>query len=637
MKESEFGMTGLPSFLTHPNPEKLYRNGNYLVVDFETDTLDKGSALNENNDIVLACWQIVIDGEVVSTKECWGGIYEQQELLDDIARVDFIVAQNLKFELQWLKRCGLELRDVLGYDTMLAEWVLDGNKKTPRNLSALAKRYKVPGKLDIVAQFIAAGVATRDINPRWLLEYCHQDVESTRRIFLEQQKEVSQREVWHLVHVRNMCCSCLADMEFEGMTLDPEKVNEEYMKAHKILEETGAKLAELTKGVNLGSPKQLATYLYDVLGFKEAVDYKGKPIRTGKGQPSTNAKTLALLKPSTPQQEEFLQLYKNYNKQASLIEKNLDYFKLTCEQRDCNFQGELKQNVVQTHRLASSGIPILFEGLKKPKSVQLQNIPREYKKLFWSGDPDWLIAEPDGSQLEFRVAVDLGNDTIGLEEIENGTDIHSYTAQVLLDNKDPELVNADPKDRRQLSKPHTFRPLYGGASGSPALVAYCEYFKDKYKGVSETQRSWALKCVDKKQFTTPYGMTFYFPTTTMNKRGYIKNTTSIYNYPVQGFATGEIIPIALIYFWHRTRDMRVRIFSTIHDSIAAKVHKDEVDLLKKVAKQCLTYDVYEFLERVYHYKFHVPLGLGFKVGTHWGTGKEEKWDVWPDGREVERT
>jgi DNA polymerase I-like protein with 3'-5' exonuclease and polymerase domains len=533
-----------------------------------------------------------------------------QELLDDVMSVDFIVAQNLKFELQWLKRCGLELRDVLGYDTMLAEWVLDGNKKSPRDLASLAKKYGVPGKVDLVNKFIKAGVATRDIHPKWLLEYCYADVEATRMVFEKQAPVVSECFVWHLVHVRNLTCSVLADIEFEGLQLDTERVMEEYRRVMKIKEELGAKLAEMTGGINLNSGKQFAAYLYGVLGMKEALDWRGKPIRTKGGDASTNAKVLALLKPETDKQREFLDLYKTYNKVVSLLEKNLDYFKRTCEEKGGVFRGNIQQNVVQTHRLASSGIPVVFAGMKKAKKVQLQNIPREYKKLFWSGDEDWDIFEPDGSQLEFRVAVDLGNDEVGLAE--------------------------KAKDRRQESKKHTFRPLYGGSSGSPALVAYCEYFKDKYKGISETQRGWALKCVDKKQFTTPYGMTFYFPDTKMNKRGYINNTTSIYNYPVQGFATGEIIPIAMVYFWHRTRDIRLRIFCTIHDSIAAKVHKDDVELAKAAAKQALTYDVYEFLHRVYNYDFHVPLGLGSKIGKYWSEGPEEKWDVWPDGRELKR-
>lgn len=624
--------------MTHDDPEQIYLNGRFLVLDFETDNENKGSALVDDNDIVLACWQVCeADGTIVKKAHCFGGIYEQQELLDDIASVDFVVAQNAKFEAQWLKRCGAELRDILFYDTMLAEWVMDGNRRNPRDLNALAKKYGVPGKLDLIAKLIKCGVQTRDINPRWLLSYCHDDVQATRQVFLRQRVALSEAQQWNLAHVRFLTCATLADIEFEGLCLDPERVREEYLRVVTLRESYGKRLAKLTGGINLNSPDQLAAFLYGKLGLAEATDYKGKPIRTPGDKPSANAKTMAMLKPVTRKQRYFLHLYKAYNKATSLLEKNLDYFKLTCEQKGGVFHGELKQGVVETHRLASSGIPILFKGLKKTKSVQLQNVPREYKRLFCSGDEDYVVFEADGAQLEFRAAVDLGHDEVGLQEITNGTDIHTFTAKELYDNGDPEMLSlADPKDRRQEAKKSTFRPLYGGSRGSPALVAYCEYFKNKYQGISTTQRNWELRCIDKKQFTTPYGMVFYFPDIKMRRDGTSNFTTQIYNFPVQGFATGEIIPIAMVYFWHRTRDLRVKLFLTVHDSIVAKVHKDDVKEVEAIAKQCLTYDVYEFLDRVYNYKFHVPLGLESKYGTHWGEGKGIKVDVFPDGREIER-
>lgn len=623
----------LPWFLLAEKPEEIYLNETFLVLDFETDVEQNGSALHEPNDIVLACWQVVSPtGEVIKTAHTWGGIYQQAELLDDIKGVAFVVAQNAKFEAQWLKRCGAELRDILFYDTMLAEWVLHGNRQGKgfsKALGSMAHRYGVPGKKDIVASLIEMGVSTRDINPSWLLEYCHADVEATKNVFLKQRLRLSSRQQWHLVHTRNLTCAVLADVEFEGLNLDPTRVDEEYRKVAKDLQVLGSELAEMTGGINLGSPKQLAAYLYDVLKFKEPVDYKGEVVKTGKGARSTNSKVLADLVIETEEQKKFFDLYKRYNKAASLLEKNLDYFKLTCEQRGGRFFGQFKQGVVQTHRLASSGIPVVFEGRKQAKSVQLQNIPREYKRLFCAGEDDYEVAEFDGSQLEFRVAVDMGKDTVGLAEIENGVDIHSFTAKVLTDAGEPTT--------RQDAKAKTFRPLYGGGSGSKALQEYCEYFKDKYKGISGTQRNWALRCASKGEYTTPYGMVFYFPGTKMQRSGYITNSTNIYNYPVQGFATGEIIPLVLVYFWHRTRNMDVRIFATIHDSIACKIKKGTFDEVMEVAKQAFTYDVYNHLLIVYKYKFRVPLGLGAKVSSHWGDTKEEtKIDCWPDGREEKR-
>lgn len=623
----------LPWFLLHRSPEELYTTGRFLVLDWETDEEENGSALHEPNDIVLGCWQVVeFDGTVIKSAHKFGGIYEQQELLDDIASVDFVVAQNAKFEAQWLKRCGLELRDVLFYDTMLAQWVIDGNRKGKgyeRSLSALSKKYGVPGKIDLVSQLIKNGVPTRNIHPQWLLEYCYADVEATKRVFFKQQDVLTRQRQWPLVHTRNLACAALADIEFEGLHLDPDRVRAEYIKTVSLRDELGAELAKMTGGINLSSPKQLGVFLYDTLGFKEVKDHRGKPIRTGKGERSTNAKVMADLHARTPEQERFLELYKKYNKQESLLEKNLEYFKLTCEQKGSRFFGLLRQGVVQTGRLAGTGIPVKFEGLKKAKSVQFTNLPREYKKLFWAGEEGWVIGEFDSSQLEFRVGIDMSNDPVGTEEIESGVDVHSFTSKVLTEAGEP--------TDRQNSKQYTFKPMYGGGRGTPAVEAYCEYFKNKYEGMSSMQRSWVLKCADKKQFTTPYGMIFYFPDTKTQRSGYITNTTSISNYPIQGFATGEIIPIALVYFWHRSRGLPIRIFNTIHDSIATKIKEGYEEVATEIAKQALTLDVYEHLDRVYNYQFKVPLGLGGKISKHWGdTNEEVKFDIWPDGKTIQR-
>lgn len=267
--------------------------------------------------------------------------------------------------------------------------------------------------------------------------------------------------------------------------------------------------------------------------------------------------------------------------------------------------------------------------------AQLQNMPRQYKNLFTAHDSDYLIGEADGAQLEFRVAAEMGKDAVATQEIIDGADIHSVTSQVMIDNGHPEFNGLTVKEGRQAAKSRTFSPMYGGMGQHPAEQEYAKFFKEKYNGISGTQRSWTLDVLAKGWFTTPYGMRFYWPGTKMSRSGYIENTTAISNYPIQGFATGEIIPIALVHFWHRTRNHRIRIFNTIHDSIVSRVHKDEVEIYEQLSKQCLTTDVYRFLESVYNYSFTVPLGVGVKVAKNWGASKTEKvWSVWPTGEET---
>lgn len=615
----------LPWFL-QKHSQFVYLEDNYCVLDFETSNLDKGSALTEENKVVLACWTVVKDGVPESFYK-FGDEYDQYEMVKAVQAARFVVAHNAKFEAQWLKRCGVDLRSILLYDTMLGQWVLDGNLGglVDRGLDVLCQKRGWRGKLGLVSNLIAAGVCPSTINPKWLLKYCQQDVALCHRLFLEQRQELQVREQLHLVHNRNLTCACLADIEFNGMWLDAERVEREYEKTTREWADVAKELESLSPNINWGSPKQVAAFLYDELKFSEVTDYKGKPVRTDTGNRSTGAEVMSKLVPSTERQERFLIAYKKFNRLDSLLSKNLTFFHKVCKEKGGKFYGNFNQGIAASHRLTATGKKITFSD-GKSHSVQFQNLPRQYKDLFCSGEEDWLTASVDSAQLEFRVAVDLGKDEVGYKEIVDGVDVHAFTAKV--------MTEAGEETSRQDAKPITFKPLYGGGRGSKAVEEYCEFFKNKYKGISETQYNWTLRVLNDKQLVTPYGMIFFWPKVERRK-GYITFTTEIYNYPVQGFATAEIIPIALVHFWHRTKGKPIVILNTVHDSIVAKIHPSAVEEYEQIAKQSLTTDVYRFLREVYDYNFRVPLGVGIKIGTHWDEAKVEKlWNVWPSGEET---
>jgi DNA polymerase I-like protein with 3'-5' exonuclease and polymerase domains len=626
----------IPSFVGPEGIERYQSPKNYyLALDVETTNLERGSALNDENRLVLACWELVYPDGGVFKRHKWGDEYEMAELEEDIRGADFVVAHNAKFELQWLKRCGLELRDILVYDTMLAEWVIAGNRKWDISLDGTARRYGLGQKLSLAAAAIYVGICPSVIPQEWLLPYCYKDVELCRKLYEAQKGILERDDLFHLVLTRNLTCAVLADIEFNGAELDSEAVLREYEKTLNDFRQIESDLEQYAQGVNLSSPKQLASFLFEKLGFKVPTDHKGNPLKTSAGTPKTDVKTLALLKPDNEEQTQFLKMYKSRNKYDSLISKNLDFFRLIVQQKGSKFRAIFNQGFTQTHRLSSSGRPILFEGEKAPKGVQFQNLPRGYKRLFTAHRSDYLVGEADGAQLEFRVAADEGHDDVAEKEIVEGADVHSDTARVMLDNNHPDFVGLSIKDARQPAKPHTFAPLFGSQGKHKAEKEYVKFFRNKYQGIAKTQESWTYQVLDSGMLVTPYGMRFYWPGTRISRGGYIDNTTSIYNYPIQGFATGEIIPIALIHFWHRSRSSTIEIWNTIHDSVAARFHKDDADLYREISKQSLTHDVYNFLRAVYNYEFHVPLGVGVKIGTHWGQSEfEEIWSVWPNGKET---
>lgn len=497
----------LPWFLGPKALDVYLRPSRYMVLDFETTNIQYGSPLNFDNHIILACWEIVESDGTITKKHVWGDEYEMSELEKDVAEVDFIVAHNAKFELQWLKRCGLELRDILVFDTYLAEWVIAGNRSWDLSLDGTAKRYGLGAKLTLAAKSIALGICPSQIPKAWLEPYCYMDVELSRKLY-EQQRDILQRDgLLHLTLTRNLTCAALADIEFNGCELDPVRVKEEYEKSIKDFHDVEQKLQAMVGDINLSSPKQLATYLYDTLGFDIPRDHKKNPIVTSTGTPKTDTATLQLLRSETEEQEKFLELYKLRNKLDSLLTKNLEFFYRVCEQKDGIFYGSFNLGFTQTHRLSSSGRPVQFEGLKKPKGVQLQNLPRQYKGLFTAHDDDYLVIECDGAQLEFRVAADMGNDDVAAQEIIDGADIHSFTAKVLTDAGEP--------TSRQQAKASTFAPLYGGGGRTKAQKEYAQFFKKKYQGISDTQYGWALEVLDTGMLRTPYGMLYRWPGTKM--------------------------------------------------------------------------------------------------------------------------
>ena len=69
-------MRELPQFIKTPTPEMYLDASKALVLDFETTNIEKGSALNPDNRIVLAVWRT---GHRHHYK--WGGEMEQEELV----------------------------------------------------------------------------------------------------------------------------------------------------------------------------------------------------------------------------------------------------------------------------------------------------------------------------------------------------------------------------------------------------------------------------------------------------------------------------------------------------------------------------------------------------------------------------
>ena len=244
----------------------------------------------------------------------------------------------------------------------------------------------------------------------------------------------------------------------------------------------------------------------------------------------------------------------------------------------------------------------------------MQNMPRggtfPVKKVFVSRFDGGKILEADMAQLEFRAAAFLSQDEVAIEEVSTGFDVHAYTAKVISDAGQP--------TSRQDAKAHTFAPLYGatGYGRSKAEAAYYEHFTKKYKGVAAWHSRLAKEAIETQKITTPSGREFAFPDVVRKASGRVSHFTQIKNYPVQSFATADIVPLALLHIDDLLKGMQSCIVNSVHDSIVIDVHpweeKQVLDVIETTNKS-LT----KIIELRWGLDFNVPLLLESKIGPNW--------------------
>ena len=249
----------------------------------------------------------------------------------------------------------------------------------------------------------------------------------------------------------------------------------------------------------------------------------------------------------------------------------------------------------------------------------MQNMPRggtfPVKKVFVSRFPGGKIMEADFAQLEFRTAAFLSQDPVAMKEVEEGFDVHSYTAKVITD--------AGQATTRQEAKAHTFAPLYGatGYGRTPAEAAYYQHFMEKYKGVANWHKTLAKQALGYRIIKIPSGREYSFPTVQRRRDGTVTNFTAIKNYPVQGFATADIVPLVLVEIYKRLEGYKSVVVNSVHDSIVIDVHPDEVEEVVGVVNQVQS-ELQSLIQKRWGIEFNVPLALEAKMGDNWLEQKE---------------
>lgn len=257
---------------------------------------------------------------------------------------------------------------------------------------------------------------------------------------------------------------------------------------------------------------------------------------------------------------------------------------------------------------------ITATGRFSGRNPNMQNMPRggtfPVKKVFVSRWDGGYICEADFAQLEFRTAAYLAQDKVAMEEINTGFDVHSYTAQVISDAGQP--------TSRQEAKAHTFAPLFGatGYGRSKAEEAYYIHFTEKYQGVANWHKNLADEAVRFNKITNVSGRQYAFPDVKRNARGGVSHFTMIKNYPVQGFATGDVVPVVLIELEERLKGLQSCLVNTVHDSTVIDIHPEEKETVLSIIED-MNEALTDLIEKAYNVKMNVPLLLESKIGPNW--------------------
>ncbi len=280
-----------------------------------------------------------------------------------------------------------------------------------------------------------------------------------------------------------------------------------------------------------------------------------------------------------------------------------------------SFVGGIKNNIKADGMLhVKLNQHMTSTGRLSGKEPNMQNMPRggtfPVKRVFVSRFDGGHIVEADFAQLEFRVAAFLSQDPIAIQEVVEGFDVHAYTAKVISDAGQPMS--------RQEAKAHTFAPLYGasGYGRSEAEATYYSHFNEKYMGIAGWHKSLAKEALNTGKIRTPSGREFSFPDVVRSPRGRVSHFTQIKNYPVQSFATADIVPVALWQFDHMLRNKKSCVVNTVHDSIVIDVHPDELDWVIHVV-QSTNDNIKDIIREWLEVDFNVPLLLEAKIGNNW--------------------
>lgn len=481
---------------------------------------------------------------------------------------------NLKDDYISLKPYGIKLENIY-FDITIAEYLIDSMSSTSYECSAIAMKY-LTKKVKTKEELLGKGVKAKkyqDLDFEELSSHISQIIDTVKSVMPIMEENLKESNMDGLLyHVEMPLVEVLADMEYEGVKVDKEKLNELGSQFKEIIKKLESEIYKISgEEFNINSPKQLGVILFEKLGLPVI-----KKTKTGY---STNAEVLDKLKDQSPIIDKIIEYRQIVKLNSTYVEGLLSIINPI----DGRIHSSFNQTITTTGRISST-------------EPNLQNIPvklemgRNIRKVFIS-DKGCKLVDADYSQVELRVLAHMSQDETMIDAFKHNEDIHTKTASQVFNVSMDEVTSKQRSDAKAVN----FGIVYGKSDfglsedlNIPVKQAkeYIENYFNKYNKIKEFMDN-IIEDASSNGYVT----------TILNRRRYIPEIKSsnfmlrnagkraAMNAPIQGSAA-DIIKIAMINVYKKLEEnnLKSKLILQVHDELIVEAVDSEIDIVKKIVK-----------------------------------------------------
>ena len=229
-----------------------------------------------------------------------------------------------------------------------------------------------------------------------------------------------------------------------------------------------------------------------------------------------------------------------------------------------------------------------------------------------------MLLQCDASQLEWRTALELSGDEVGLAEVINNEDAHAKNQKAF------DLPS------RLIAKIFLFRTIFRGSgyafANDPDFMHVSsdpkfwdgmnEKFYAKYKGLDKKHKEWMQIVSSGRPIEGPMGRSWSIPMG-RDYRGELKlPINALTNYPVQGTGA-DVMMVARISAYKRIKkaELPCDFISTVHDSIVVDTTEKYLEPIAKIFDEVFA-DIPKNIKAVFGYDWKVPMACESKFGPN---------------------